>query len=72
MEKVRKTLEAGGIVVYSAELAKIPKNTIQLDEQTAIQILRLMDKLEDLDDTKSVCSNVDFPDDVLDKYKAQE
>ena len=72
MEKVRKTLEADGIVVYSAELAKIPKNTIQLDEQTAIQILRLMDKLEDLDDTKSVCSNVDFPDDVLDKYKAQE
>jgi YebC/PmpR family DNA-binding regulatory protein len=72
METVRKTLEADGIAVYSAELTKIPKNTVQLDEHTAIQILKLMDKLEELDDTKSVCSNVDFSDDVLDKYKAQE
>jgi len=72
MEKVRKTLEADGIAVYSAELTKIPKNMVQLDEHTAIQILKLMDKLEELDDTKSVCSNVDFSDDVLDKYKAQE
>jgi len=72
METVRKTLETNGIAVQSAELAKIPKNTIQLDEHTAIQILKLMDKLDDLDDTKNVCSNVDFPDEVLEKYRAQE
>ena len=72
METVRKTLEANGVTVCSAELAKIPKNTIQLDEHNAIQILRLMEKLEDLDDTKSVCSNVDFPDEIPEKYKTQE
>ena len=72
METVRKTLEANGIAIDSAELAKIPKNTIQLDDSTAIQVLKLMDKIEDLDDTKSVCTNADFPDEVLEKYRAQE
>ena len=72
METVRKTLESNGIVIESAELAKIPKNTIELDDSIAIQVLRLMDKMEELDDTKSVCSNVDFPDEILEKYKTQE
>jgi YebC/PmpR family DNA-binding regulatory protein len=72
METVRQALENSGVTIQSAELTKIPKNTIQLDEHTAIQVLKLMDKLDELDDTKSVCSNVDFPDKVLEKYRAQE
>lgn len=72
MEAVRKALEQADIVINSAELARIPKTTVQLDEHTAIQILRLLDKLEELDDTRSVCSNVDFPDEVLEKYRSQE
>jgi YebC/PmpR family DNA-binding regulatory protein len=72
MEAVRKALEQNNITVSSAELAKIPKTTVQLDEHTAIQILKLLDKLEELDDTQSVCSNVDFSDEVLEKYRAQE
>ena len=71
MENVRKALEADNITVSSAELARIPKTTVQLDEHASIQVLKLMDKLEELDDTRSVCSNVDFPDEVLEKYEAQ-
>jgi hypothetical protein len=33
--------------------------------------LKLLEKLEELDETQSVCCNVDFPDNVLEKYKAQ-
>ncbi len=72
LETVRKALEQNGITVCSAELAKIPKTTVQLDERAAMQVLKLLDKLEELDDTRSVCSNIDFPDEVLEKYKAQE
>ncbi len=72
LEAVRKALEQNDITVCSAELAKIPKTTIQLDERAAMQVLKLLDKLEELDDTRSVCSNIDFPDEVLEKYKAQE
>jgi len=71
MENVRKALEANGTTVDSAELARIPKTTVQLDEHAAIQVLKLLDKLEELDDTRSVCSNVDFPNEVLEKYEAQ-
>ncbi len=72
LEAVRKALEKNNIAIYSAELTKIPKSTVQLDERSAIQVLKLLEKLEEVDEMQSVCSNVDFPDDILEKYKAQE
>lgn len=72
MEKVRNSLEQANITINSAELARIAKTTIRLDEHTALQILKLLDRLEELDDTQSVCSNVDFPDEVLEKHRSQE
>ena len=71
LEAVRRALEQNNVTICSAELAKIPKTTLKLDEHAALQVLRLLEKLEELDDTQSVCSNVDFPDEVLEKYKAQ-
>jgi YebC/PmpR family DNA-binding regulatory protein len=72
MEMVRKSLEQNQVTVTSAEVARIAKTTVQLDERAAFQVLRLLDKLEGLDDTQSVCSNVDFSDEVLGKYRDQE
>lgn len=72
LEMVRTILEQNSITIYSAELTKIPKTTVQLEEHTAIQVLKLLDKLEDLDDIRSVCSNIDFEDDLLEKYRSQE
>ncbi len=71
LEAVRKALEQNNITIGSAELAKIAKTTVQLDERSALQVLRLLEKLEEVDETRSVCSNVDFSDDVLEKYRAQ-
>lgn len=71
LETVRKALEQNNITICSAELAKIAKTTVQLDERNALQVLRLLEKLEEVDETQSVCSNVDFSDDVLEKYRAQ-
>ena len=67
LEAVRKALEEKGVVICSAELAKVPKTTVQLENSKAIQILRLMEKLEEIDETQSVCTNVDFPEDILEK-----
>lgn len=69
LEAVKNNLEQAGLKTCSAELAKIPKNTVDLDGRTATQVLRLLNKLEELEDTKSVCSNVDFPEEVLEKYQ---
>lgn len=71
LEQVRKTLEDDDVTISSAELAMIAKNTVELDERTALQTLRLLDKLEDLDDVQRVSSNADFPTEALEKYRSQ-
>ena len=67
LEIVRKALEESGVVICTAELTKVPKSTVQLDDSKALQVLRLMEKMEEIDDTQNVYTNVDFPDDILEK-----
>ncbi len=69
MEAVRKTLEEKGISISSAELLQVPKNLVNLDEESALQSLKLLDNLEELDDVQHVFTNADFPDDVVEKYQ---
>ena len=71
LEVVRKALEAQDVPIASAEQSLIAKTTIKLDEKAALQTLRLLDKLENLDEVQQVCSNVDFDDDVVEKYQSQ-
>ena len=71
LETVRKALEVGDVTIASAEQGLIPKTTLQLDEKEALQTLRLLDKLENLDEVQQVCSNVDFDDDVVERYKSR-
>jgi len=70
LEAVRAALEQNNITISSAELTKVPKTTVQLDENTALKVLKLLEKLEEIDETQSVCSNADFPDAALEKYRA--
>jgi transcriptional/translational regulatory protein YebC/TACO1 len=69
MEKIRKTLEDNGITVQSAELSKVAKNTIELDESASLSVLKLIDRMESLDDVRNVWSNVEFSDEVMEKYE---
>ena len=41
-----------------------------LDSRTALQALRLLDELEELDDVQRVFSNADFPEEALERYKS--
>jgi len=70
LEKVRGALEAKKLAIASAELSMIPKTTVELEEKVALQTLRLLDKLEELDEVQHVSSNADFSDAVLEKYQA--
>ncbi len=67
LEAVRKVLESKGAEVTSFDVAMVPKNTIALDVKTAEQTIRLLDKLEELDEVQKVFSNAEFPDEVLAK-----
>jgi YebC/PmpR family DNA-binding regulatory protein len=68
LETVKKALEDNGISVASAETARVPKTTVQLEQKDAIQTLRLVEKLESLDDVQKVYFNAEFSDDVLASY----
>ncbi len=70
LEMVKKALEAQGVKVSSAESARVPKTTVQLDERDAVQTLRLVEKLEALDDVQKVYFNAEFSDDVLAAYSS--
>jgi YebC/PmpR family DNA-binding regulatory protein len=62
---VRDAIAAAGIAFEQAELTMIPKTTVQLDENDARKLLKLIDALEDNDDVQEVYANFDIPDDVL-------
>jgi len=71
LENVRKALEEQNITVEMSEISMVPKSLVQLDEKSATQALKLMDKLEEIDDVQNVFSNADFPDTILESYQAQ-
>jgi YebC/PmpR family DNA-binding regulatory protein len=70
LEKVREALKQQNIPIASSELSRVPKTVVQLEEKAALQTLRLLDKLEELDEVQSVSSNADFPDSILEKYQS--
>jgi YebC/PmpR family DNA-binding regulatory protein len=64
-EAVRQAIEKAGIKFTSAEVTKIPKNTVKLEGKKAQQMLNLIQVLEDNDDVSHVYANFDIADDVL-------
>jgi YebC/PmpR family DNA-binding regulatory protein len=68
LDSVRRQLEANKLKVTSAEQAMIATTGADLKESDALQLLKLIDRLEDLDDVQKVWTNVDFSDEVLEKY----
>ena len=69
LEAVRKALELKKVPISSSELSMVPKTVVKLEEKAALQALKLLDKLEELDEVQHVYTNADFPDDVVGKYQ---
>ena len=69
-QAVRQALEDAGIRFETAELAMIPKTTMQLGEKETLQVMGIIDALEGLDDVQQVYSNLDISDEVMAKYEA--
>ena len=61
---VRDNLEAAGCTFLSAERAMVPTTTTELPDEEAVQkVTRLLDWLEDYDDTQSVYHDAELPED---------
>lgn len=64
-ESVRTAIEQADIPVDSAQVTRIPKDSVALDAHTARRMLKLMDALDDQDDVQNVYANFELPDEVL-------
>ncbi|MDR1366584.1 MAG: YebC/PmpR family DNA-binding transcriptional regulator [Puniceicoccales bacterium] len=67
-DAVSQALEKANVEIESSELAYIPSNTIAIDdEETAKKVLRMVERLEDLEDVKNVFANYEISDELLEK-----
>ena len=63
IEKRRKPL--------SAEVTMLPTNTVSLPEKESLQTVKLLEKLEELDDVQRVFSNLEYSDALIEKLKTE-
>jgi YebC/PmpR family DNA-binding regulatory protein len=70
LKAVEEAIRAGGLEVEEADLRYIAATPVELDDNQTAQALRLIDKLEDLDDVQQVFSNLEISDDVLAQMSA--
>ncbi|HEV8725786.1 MAG TPA: YebC/PmpR family DNA-binding transcriptional regulator [Candidatus Binatia bacterium] len=64
---VKDRLDHEKIVVASAQVTLVPKNTVDVDAKHVEQILKLTEELEDHDDVQSVSANFNIPNELMDK-----
>jgi YebC/PmpR family DNA-binding regulatory protein len=70
LNEVSKALESA---LGEAETVKIvwkPQNTVPVDEEKAVSVMKLIDVLEDDDDVQAVYSNFEVSDEVMAKLSA--
>ena len=61
--QVRENLEKAGCTFLEAERAMVPNNTVEVsDPETVEKVRKLLDWLEDYDDTQNVYHNADLPE----------
>ncbi|MEU8653309.1 YebC/PmpR family DNA-binding transcriptional regulator [Streptomyces sp. NPDC048737] len=67
---VRTALQDAGIDYDSADANFVPTMQVELDEEGARKIFKLIDALEDSDDVQNVFANFDVSDEVMEKVDA--
>jgi len=65
LHKVLEAVNDSGVEVKSSELIMKPKTLMETEPDAAVKVLRMMEKLEDLDDVQQVYTNLDVTDEVL-------
>jgi YebC/PmpR family DNA-binding regulatory protein len=64
---IKEGMVAAGLEPEQAEVTMRAANTQSLDQDEAEKMIRLLDRLEDLDDVQNVYSNADISDEILEK-----
>ncbi len=65
LHRVQQALQESGYQAASAQVAMRPKTLLSPDPDAAVKVIRLVERLEDLDDVQEVFTNLDVPEEVL-------
>ena len=60
---VLEAMQAADFEQDSADVNKIADTTVSLDKEKAAKVMKIVERLEDLDDVQQVSTNLDLPDD---------
>ncbi len=67
LEKVKSYLDEMGISVENAEITMIPSNSVEVNGEDAVRLMKLIDALEDNDDVQEVYGNYEIPDELMEE-----
>ncbi len=70
LHAVSEYLKSVSIPVNQADLVMIPQNEVSLDDRNAVQVLKLISNLEELDDVRQVFSNLEMTDEAMSAFEA--
>jgi len=65
LHAVKEGLEVKKYKIDDAELAWVPKNTVKVEGDNAINLLKLLEALEELDDVQKVDANFEMDEDAM-------
>lgn len=66
---VLEAIQAKNIPVESSEISMIPSTYVKLEGKHAEQMLKLTDKLEELEDVQNVWSNFDISEEEIERFE---
>lgn len=67
---VQEAVEQAGLETMAAEVSWIPENTVDVEGEAAEKLLRLIDRLEDLDDVQNVYANYNISEAEMERINS--
>src|SRR5712692_6376874 len=62
---VVQALEKAGVKIDESDLRMEPNQKLELDRDASVQVMKLVEALEELDDVQAVYSNLDYSDEAI-------
>lgn len=70
LHTVSNQIQEAGLPVVSIDLVMAPKNEMSLPVKDAVQILKLVDNLEEMDDVRRVFSNLEVTEEAVEAFES--
>ena len=66
-ESIKNALSSNELDIDDSEISLVPETTVKADLDTSLKVYKLLEMLEDLDDTQNVTSNIEFSEGMFEQ-----